>query len=119
METRSNKTTQRDKNNILPSFSNKEDMILLLKALFKYGYSELSPILLPDMSKEACYFAIQSAFERVKIPTNKKPSIIDWLNSGIFDKDECNIPLALLFISLYEQPLSKQENQECDFRYDL
>ncbi|XP_029176845.1 uncharacterized protein LOC114944947 isoform X2 [Nylanderia fulva] len=117
METRSNKTIQKDKSQ--PSFNNKEGMISLLNAVFKYGYSDLSPTILPDMSKEECYSAIQSVFEQAKIATDQKPSIIDWLNSSIFDEcgDKCNVPLALLFISLYEQhPLSEQENQECDFR---
>jgi hypothetical protein len=110
-----NKATTKNKNK--SPFSKKEDMIALLNALFKYGYSNLSPAILPDMSKEQCHFAVQLAFKRAKIAINKKPSIIDWLNSGIFGNDECNIPLALLLIGLYEQyPLSEHNNVECDFR---
>ncbi|KAL6424037.1 hypothetical protein ACFW04_009738 [Cataglyphis niger] len=109
-----NKVLTKDKN---VSSLNKEYMITLLNALFKYGYSNLPSSILPNMSEEERYSALQSILEQTKNAVEKKSSIIDWLNSGIFDNDEYSVPLALLLIGLYEQyPLSEQRNEECNFR---
>lgn len=117
METRQNHSEAITKENNEPPFSKKEDMIVLMNALFKYGYSNLPSTILPDMSKEERHSELQLALERSKIALNKKPSIIDWLNSGIFGDDEYNIPLALLLIGLYEQyPLSEERKEESNFR---
>ncbi|XP_070172591.1 uncharacterized protein [Polyergus mexicanus] len=108
-----NKATTKDKNE--PPFVKKEDMIALLNALFKYGYSNLPSSILPNMSKEERHSALQSILEEAKIAVNKKSSIIDWLNSDIFGNDEYGIPLALLLIGFYEQYPSER-NKECNFR---
>lgn len=118
MHNNHNKVLTKDKN--VSSLSKKEDMIMLLNALFKYGYSNLPSSILPNMSEEERYSALQSILEQTKIAVKKKSSIIDWLNSGIFDNDEYSVPMALLLIGLYEQyPLSEQRNEECNFRYDI
>ncbi|KAM0728281.1 hypothetical protein ACS0PU_005750 [Formica fusca] len=115
MHSNHNKAITKDKNE--PPFGKTEDMIALLNALFKYGYSNLPSSILPNMSKEERHSALQSTLEQAKIAVNKKSSIIDWLNSDIFGNDEYGIPLALLLIGLYEQyPSSEQRNKECNFR---
>lgn len=118
METRHihNKTITKDKKEF--SFSKEEDLIMLLNAIFKYGYSDFSSIVMPDMSKEERLSVIESALKEAKIAIDKKPSIIEWLNSGIFENDESNIPLALLLIGLYEIcSLCEQKSEKCNFRY--
>lgn len=120
MEMRSNHNKAITKDKDEPPFGKREDMIALLNALFKYGYSNLPSSILPNMSKEERHSALQSTLEQAKIAVNKKSSIIDWLNSDIFGNDEYGIPLALLLIGLYEQyPSSEQRNKECNFRYDI
>lgn len=120
METRHihNKIITKDKKEF--SFSKEEDLIMLLNAIFKYGYSNFPSIILPDMSKEERHSAIHSALKEAKIAIDKKPSIIEWLNSGIFDNDGYNVPLALLLIGLYEMcPLCEQKSEKCNFRYGI
>lgn len=118
MRNNHNKALTKDKN--MSPLSKKEDMIMLLNALFKHGYSNLPSSILPNMSEEERHSALQSILEQTKSAVNKKSSIIDWLNSGIFDNDEYSVSLALLLIGLYEQyPLSEQRNEECNFRYDI
>ncbi|XP_019883559.1 uncharacterized protein LOC105252306 [Camponotus floridanus] len=117
METRHkhNKPITKDTNEF--SFSKEEDLIMLLNAIFKYGYSNLPSTILPNMSEEERHSALQSALEKAKIAIDKKPSVIEWLNSSIFDNDEYNIPMALLLIGLYELcPLCEQRNEKCNFR---
>lgn len=92
-------------------------MITLLNAFFKYGYSDIPSTVLPAMSDEERHAAIQSAFEQAKLTFSNKPSIIDWLNSDIFSKDDYTIPLALLLIALYEHhPLSEERDEDYNFR---
>lgn len=118
METRHNhkKPITKDTNEF--SFNKEEDLIMLLNAIFKCGYSNLPSTILPNMSEEERHSALQSALEKAKIAIDKKPSVIEWLNSSIFDNDEYNIPMALLLIGLYELcPLCEQRNEKCNFRY--
>jgi len=98
-------------------FSRKEDMIALLKALFKHGYSELPFDILPGMTTEEQEAAISAAFQRVKNAVKDRPLIVNWLHSKLFEDNDYKVPLALLFIELYEERLSlDQQKAECNFR---
>lgn len=99
-------------------FGNKENTITVLNALFRHGRRDLPFSIIPSMREY--YSKIDSALKLTEIAVKDKASIVHWLRSGLFEENECNVPLALLFIAWYEQyPSSDQENaMECNFRYD-
>jgi len=98
-------------------FGNRENTIDILNALFRYGRQDL-PFNISGMSMMECQSKMDSALKLAETNFKSKPSIVDWIRSGLFEENECNVPLALLFIALYEHPFN-QENAECDFRYDV
>lgn len=99
-------------------FGNKENTIMILNALFRHGRQDLPFNVIPGMKEY--YSKMDSALKLTEIVVKDKPSIVDWLRSGLFEENECNVPLALLFIAWYEQyPSSDQENVECNFRYNI
>lgn len=99
-------------------FGNKENTIMILNALFRHGRQDLPFNIIPGLKEY--HSKMDSALKLTEIAVKDKPSIVDWLRSGLFEENECNVPLALLFIAWYEQyPSSDQENIECNFRYDI
>lgn len=101
-------------------FDNKENTIMILNALFRYGRRDLPFNIIPGMSKKEYHSKMDSALKLAETAVKNKPSLVDWLRSGLFEENECNVPLALLFIAFYEQhPSSDQKDMECDFRYDI
>lgn len=117
-----NKTTKKtNENEILIEshklpFKKKEDQIMLLKALFKYGYPNLSFESFPLMSPEALNETIKITLEKLGNVFQNIPSLVHWLHGGLFKNAE-SVPMALLFIEWYEQHPSHQDNTECNFRY--
>ncbi|XP_012230388.1 uncharacterized protein [Linepithema humile] len=104
-------------NEISSSFKNKEDMIALLKALFVHGYSDHPFDILPGMSTEEQHAAISSTFQRIENAVKDRPLMVNWLQSKLFEDNDCKVPLALLFIQLYEERSSlDQEKTKCNFR---
>lgn len=97
-------------------FKKREDQIMLLKALFKYGYPNLSFESFPLMSPEAVNEAIKITLEKLHNVFQNIPSLVHWLHGELFKNVE-SIPMALLFIEWYEQHPSHQNNTECNFRY--
>lgn len=115
-----------EKNNIVDDntkeeelpFDNKENTIMILNALFRYGRRDLPFNIIPDMSKKEYHSKMDSALRLTETAVKNKPSLVDWLRSGLFEENEYNVPLALLFIAFYEQhPSPDQKDMECDFRY--
>lgn len=98
-------------------FSQKKDLIVLLKTICTYGYPDLPfDIILPDMSEEEQDAEILSLFKRVENAVKDRPSMVNWLRSKLFE-DDYKVPLALLFIELYENhSMSDQGKTECNFR---
>lgn len=97
-------------------FDNKENQIMLLKALFKYGYSNFPLEAFPSMSTEEVDEAIRVTLKKLHAIFKNTPSLIHWLHGGLFDSTE-SVPMALLFIEWYEQHPSQEDNPECNFRY--
>ncbi|XP_071648925.1 uncharacterized protein [Temnothorax longispinosus] len=100
-------------------FGDKENTIMILNALFRHGCQDLPFNVIPGMSMKEYHSKMESALELTETAVKNKPSIVDWLRSGLFEEDECNVPLALLFIALYEQhpsPEDDREDVECNFR---
>lgn len=104
------------------AFSKEEDVIQLLRFIFRHGYSDLPSVILPDKSAEERESAIQSLHEQARTNVVDKPTVVDWLQSGLFTDENSNVSLAMLFIEWYEQhsPMSRtQANGECNFRYSI
>ncbi|EZA54846.1 hypothetical protein DMN91_006877 [Ooceraea biroi] len=98
-------------------FSKENDFIALLKTIFRRGYPDLPSDILPGKSAEERQFAIKLLHEQAKRVLEIKPTLVNWLQSGLFVDEEFNVPLALLLIEWYEQhPTPYQENGECNFR---
>lgn len=98
-------------------FGNKKDTIMILNALFRHGRWDLPFNIIPNMSMNEYHSKMDSALKVTEIAVKDKPSIVDWLRSGLFEENECNVSLALLFIAWYEQhPSPDQEDVECNFR---
>lgn len=107
------------KSEVNSPFSHKEEMIVLLKTLFKQKeYSDSSFDILPGMSTEEQHAAIASTFQRVKNAVKDRPSIVNWLHSKLFEDNDFLVPMALLFIELYEEHSSpdQEKRSKCDFR---
>lgn len=123
MERNENRMEENDSNNDdkpkedeLP-FGGKKNVVSILDALFKHGRGNLPFSVIPGMSVTECQSAMDSALGSTETVVKNKPSIINWLRGGLFEANECNVPLALLFIALYEQhPVPYDKNVECDFR---
>lgn len=100
-------------------FGSKEKTMTVLNDLFKHGQNlSFNSILGTSMDERQS--KLDSALELTQTFLKNKPSIIGWLRSNLFEESECNIPMALLFIALYEQHLLPyQKKTECDFRYDV
>lgn len=97
-------------------FGTKENMVMILNSLFRHGRRDLLSDIISGMSKEEYDSKMDSAFKLLETAVEDRPSIVEWLHSGLFKENEYNVPLALLFIALYEHPSPNQENVECDFR---
>jgi len=95
--------------------NNDDDMIALLNAIFTHGSLDLPPGILPYKSAEERQSVIKSICEQIK-DIKDRPTIINWLQSGLYMNEELNVPLALLLIGWYEQHPSQQD-EECNFRY--
>ncbi|KYQ59994.1 hypothetical protein ALC60_00965 [Trachymyrmex zeteki] len=98
-------------------FGSKEKTMTVLNDLFKHGQNlSFNSILGTSMDERQS--KLDSALELTQTFLKNKPSIIGWLRSNLFEESECNIPMALLFIALYEQHLLPyQKKTECDFRF--
>ncbi|KYN05186.1 hypothetical protein ALC62_03987 [Cyphomyrmex costatus] len=96
-------------------FGSKENMITVLNDLFKYGHQNLPFSSVLGMSTDECRSNIDSAFKLTQTFLKDKPSVVGWLHSNLFKESEYNIPMALLFIALYEQQSLPQKKIECDF----
>ncbi|KAL6266980.1 hypothetical protein P5V15_000064 [Pogonomyrmex californicus] len=95
------------------SFGKKEDIITILNDFFKYGPRDLPLNIFSDISTEDCHSTMDSAIKLAGNAIKNKPTLVNWLHSDLFKKNECNVPLALLLISFYEQHSSSdQENAE-------
>ncbi|XP_018308837.1 uncharacterized protein [Mycetomoellerius zeteki] len=96
-------------------FGSKEKTMTVLNDLFKHGQNlSFNSILGTSMDERQS--KLDSALELTQTFLKNKPSIIGWLRSNLFEESECNIPMALLFIALYEQHLLPyQKKTECDF----
>ncbi|KYN12704.1 hypothetical protein ALC57_15120 [Trachymyrmex cornetzi] len=96
-------------------FGSKENAITVLNDLFKHGQNlPFNSIL--GMSVDERQSKMHSALELTQTFLENKPSIVGWLRSNVFEESECNVPMALLFIALYEQhSLPHQKKTECDF----
>ncbi|XP_077279559.1 uncharacterized protein LOC143906988 isoform X2 [Temnothorax americanus] len=100
-------------------FGDKENTITILNALFRHGCQDLPFNVIPgtSMSMKDYHSKMDSALKLTETAVENKPSIVDWLRSGLFEEDERNVPLALLFVALYEQrPSPDREDVECNFR---
>ncbi|XP_012058587.1 PREDICTED: uncharacterized protein LOC105621742 [Atta cephalotes] len=96
-------------------FGSKENAITVLNDLFKHGQNlPFNSILGTSMDERQS--KMDSALELTQTFLKNKPSIVGWLRSNLFEESEYNVPMALLFISLYEQhSLPHQKETECDF----
>jgi len=114
-ESNNNNKKKEDK---LP-FGSKENAITVLNDLFKHGQNlPFNSILGTSMDERQS--KMDSALELTQTFLKNKPSIVGWLRSNLFEESEYNVPMALLFIALYEQySLPHQKETECDFRYDI
>ncbi|XP_011874468.1 PREDICTED: uncharacterized protein LOC105565681 [Vollenhovia emeryi] len=99
-------------------FGNRLSTIMLLNALFRHGRRDLPFNVIPDRTAQECSSEMDSVLKLTKDLAENKPSLVDWLHSGLFQQDEYNVPLALFLIALYEQRLQpdQKDDIECDFR---
>ncbi|XP_019697391.1 uncharacterized protein LOC105184012 isoform X1 [Harpegnathos saltator] len=102
-------------NNVAKLLSKKkEDQILLLRSLFKYGYPNF-PLESFSVPREEIQKVLKIRLDELRIIFQDTPSLVHWVHGGLFKSNE-SIPMALLFIEWYEQHPFHQDNAECDFR---
>ncbi|XP_012536729.1 uncharacterized protein LOC105836915 [Monomorium pharaonis] len=98
-------------------FGSRKHTLTILNALFNRGHQNVFPEdIIPGISPQEYHSKMNSTFEFTKNVVKDTASIVHWLNNGLFLEDECNIPMALLFIAWYEQHPTPRKNVECDFR---
>lgn len=96
-------------------FNKKKDKLALLRALFKHGYPDYSIDIFPNLSEKDQDSCLVKVLKYTKTLFKNKPSIIDFIRSGMFQENDCNVPLMLLLIALYETPCD-EKNADCDFK---
>lgn len=102
--------------NELP-FGSNENMIAVMNELLRHGRQDLPFNMFPGLSTTECQSKVEQALRLAHLDVGDKPTLVDWIRSGLFEENECNVSLALLFIALYEQhPLLHEKNVECDYR---
>ncbi|XP_008551961.1 uncharacterized protein LOC103574322 [Microplitis demolitor] len=124
-----NKNKNRGKRSTIESNKNRklwdqQEKSILLRALKKYGYTDID-----NIAKEFPYkslAAVRTMINKLhlaakKNSTVKKVQLDEWLNSGFFDSTDTMIPEAFKFISIFENHPTPEQSAGCDFRslYDL
>ena len=113
---KSNDNSKKKEDNL--PFGSKENAITVLNDLFKHGQNlPFNSILGTSIDERQS--KLDSALELTETFLKNKPSIVGWLRSNLFEESNFNVPMALLFIALYEQHSLPQKETECDFRYDV
>ncbi|XP_011157193.1 uncharacterized protein LOC105194145 isoform X1 [Solenopsis invicta] len=99
-------------------FDSKDNTIMILNSLLRYGDEKAPFNIIPNMSLQKYQSEMDWALEMTKAIVKDKPSIAHWLYSGIFEENnELIIPLALLCIARYEQhPSPDRKDVECNFK---
>ncbi|KAL0129305.1 hypothetical protein PUN28_004183 [Cardiocondyla obscurior] len=95
-------------------FGTKMKTMTILNAIFRYG-QDIPYNIIPGVKE--FHSKIDSSLKQMKNAVENKPTLVDWLKSDLFEENEYNIPLALLFIAWYEQNSSLDEKDTSfDFR---
>ncbi|XP_011053105.1 PREDICTED: uncharacterized protein LOC105145330 isoform X2 [Acromyrmex echinatior] len=109
---KSNDNSKKKEDNL--PFGSKENAITVLNDLFKHGQNlPFNSILGTSIDERQS--KLDSALELTETFLKNKPSIVGWLRSNLFEESNFNVPMALLFIALYEQHSLPQMETECDF----